>query len=210
MKIVIVSDTHGKHADLGTLEGDVLIHCGDFSFGGREEARTIEALDAWFSRARFGHILCTGGNHDFHAETAEANGRPVFRHATYLADRAIVIDGVKFYGAPWIPELSNWAHYRTDVALRAAWARIPNDTDVLITHTPPLGVLDRNSRGKACGCAALRRAVDTVRPRVHCFGHVHASAGTLKTKDTTYVNASVVNRQYEISRAAVEIEISAR
>jgi hypothetical protein len=33
MKLVIISDSHGRHEDLGTLHGDLLIHCGDSGNG---------------------------------------------------------------------------------------------------------------------------------------------------------------------------------
>lgn len=210
MKIVIISDTHGQHAELGALEGDVLIHCGDFTFGRQRQAQATDALDAWFARCNFQHILCTGGNHDFLADEAAAGGARVFRHAHYLRDQALVLDGVKFYGAPWVPELAGWAHYRTDAELLEDWARIPGDTDVLITHTPPLGILDRNSSGKACGCPYLRDAVNVLRPQLHCFGHVHASAGVMRAGDTTYVNASVVNKRYEVKRAPIEVNVVPR
>jgi Icc-related predicted phosphoesterase len=44
-------------------------------------------------------------------------------------------------------------------------------------------------------------------PRLHCFGHIHASAGTASMNGTTFINASMVNRRYEIARAPVELDI---
>jgi hypothetical protein len=63
--------------------------------------------------------------------------------------------GVKFYGAPWVPELRGQAFYKDDVDLGLAWAQIPTDLDVLNTHTPPSGVLDVSSRGLKLGCEHL-------------------------------------------------------
>jgi predicted phosphodiesterase len=65
MKVVIVSDTHNRHEDLGVLRGDVLIHCGDNGIGFERETGEVERLDDWFGRQDFQRILCIGGNHDF-------------------------------------------------------------------------------------------------------------------------------------------------
>jgi Icc-related predicted phosphoesterase len=203
MKVVMISDTHGQHGQLSGLEGDVLIHCGDFFFGPDRDPQQIVALDEWFSRQRFDQVLCTGGNHDFLVEDLQARGKQVFCHATCLADQTVEIGGYVFHGAPWVPELTGWAHYRAPGELQKAWARIPLQTDVLITHTPPSGHLDRNSRGKHCGCPLLRDAVTRIRPQLHCFGHVHASGGTLVEGGTTFVNASMVNSRYELARQPV-------
>jgi Icc-related predicted phosphoesterase len=115
--------------------------------------------------------------------------------------------GLTFYGTPWVPELEGWAFYLPPTNMRQKWDLIPESTDVLITHSPPYGVLDRNRRGKSCGCPDLLRRVLEVRPRIHCFGHIHASAGTLELNGTTFVNASVVNSQYEIARGPYVFDI---
>ena len=75
--------------------------------------------------------------------------------------------------------------------MRARWDAIPVDLDVLITHTPPRGTLDRRSSGAPIGCEQLAAALPRVRPRVHLFGHVHASGGQERTVGpTTFVNAA--------------------
>jgi hypothetical protein len=55
----------------------------------------------------------------------------------------------------------------------APWQnRIPLETDVLITHTPPRYHLDLN-----LGCAALLEEIWLVKPRLHVFGHIHSGHG---------------------------------
>ncbi len=199
MRIVIVSDTHGGHEELGSLSGDILIHCGDVEHLFRSEDRAIEKIDEWFGRQRFEHILCIGGNHDLELERrARANPQP-FRNAIYLQDAGFVHRGVRFYGAPWVPILDNHAFFADDQALVSAWSRIPDDVGVLITHTPPAGVMDVSSRGEMLGCRYLARRLEKLDPKLHCFGHVHASAGNRTIGGTTYVNASSVNSRFEIA-----------
>jgi Icc-related predicted phosphoesterase len=65
----------------------------------------------------------------------------------------------------------------------------------------------RICRGKACGCAQLRRRVFAIRPRVHCFGHVHASSGTLDCDGMTFVNASMVDSRYRITRQPYVVDL---
>lgn len=210
MKIVIISDTHGEHAKLGRLSGDVLIHCGDFALGHERQEAALYELDRWFAEQAFRHIVCVGGNHDFLVEEKKTRGEQIFRNAICLEDVSVEIDGVKFHGAPWTPELTQWAHYRPTAELQRAWEMVPEDVDVLVTHSPPRGILDRNSRGKACGCELLRQRVAAVRPQLHCFGHIHASAGVHQEGGTQFVNASMVDSQYQLVRDAVVVEIDRR
>jgi len=205
--LVIVSDTHARHEELGRLSGDVLIHCGDGCDGFRRDPGDLERLDAWFGCQRFERILCIGGNHDFPIEERVARRARVFRNATYLHDESHEFRGVRFYGSPWTPELFGWAFHLDPVGLRSKWNLIPQDTDVLITHTAPRGILDQNSSGRHCGCRELAARVKELRPRLHCFGHNHASAGTTQLAGTVYVNASVVDRRYQIARGPFEVDL---
>ncbi len=207
LRVVIISDTHDQHEELGVLHGDVLIHCGDIGNAYLRTADAVDSLDRWFGRQDFERILCIGGNHDFGLQARVGSRNPVLDNAIYLQDEEISFRGVNFYGAPWTPELANWAYYLPTDQIRTKWAAIPTHTDVLITHTPPLDVLDRNRQGKACGCAELQQRLVDLQPRVHCFGHVHASGGVLKAGRTTYVNASMVNSQYKLVRQPYEFDI---
>jgi Icc-related predicted phosphoesterase len=203
MRIVIVSDTHERHEEYGVLEGDVLLHCGD---GCESSSESADALDDWFARQRFQHVLAVGGNHD-HALLARVRaGQQVFRHAHFLLDEAIEIDGVRFYGSPWVPQLRGWAFYANDQALAAHWAKIPADIDVLITHTPPAGILDRDRGGYSYGCTQLRERLDDLSPSLHCFGHIHASGGVLDGSPTTSINASAITHHHAELRPPVVFE----
>lgn len=195
MKIVIISDTHGRHEELGNLEGDILIHCGDACLGFDAFDYELDAIDNWFSKQRFSAILCIGGNHDRPIQHRVERGIPVFKNAVYLQDKAFNYKGIKFYGTPWTPDLYGWAFYQADDKLKIIWEEIPSDTDILITHTPPWQILD-SPRYSALhlGCPHLRKRVETIRPQLHCFGHNHASYGQKEMNGTLFVNASIVSR----------------
>jgi Icc-related predicted phosphoesterase len=126
----------------------------------------------------------------------------------WLLDDAYVHRGLKFYGAPWLPHLQGWAFYLSSEGLHKKWSMIPDDTDVLITHTPPFGILDQpRSRKVNCGCAHLLERVREVKPQLHLFGHNHASAGMETEGATTFVNASVVDSSLEVVRSAVILDV---
>jgi predicted phosphodiesterase len=83
VKIVVVSDTHGKHSELGVLAGDFLIHCGDGLLGFEDNPNGVAELDAWFGQQRFERILCIGGNHDFALQELAARPGSPLRNAEY-------------------------------------------------------------------------------------------------------------------------------
>ena len=193
MRIVIVSDTHCLHEQLGVLSGDVLIHCGDFCDGFHPNDSDVDAMDEWFGRQEFELIVAIGGNHDIAAQDREEHGEDVFENVVYLTDDSIEVGGLNFYGAPWIPRLQGWGYYKSDPELREKWELIPDDTDVLITHTPPFGILDKPRTTDSQGCPHLRHRVDALAQlKLHCFGHIHASYGVQDVSpELTFCNAAL-------------------
>lgn len=83
-------------------------------------------------------------------------------------------------------------------ACRAIWDRIPDDTDVLVTHGPPLGYGDLCRSGVRAGCYDLLRAVkERVRPAFHVFGHIHEGYGATTDDTTVFVNAATCSLRYK-------------
>jgi Icc-related predicted phosphoesterase len=113
--------------------------------------------------------------------------------------------GLKVWGSPWQPRFFDWA-FNLDRGpdLAAKWALVPDDTDILITHGPPVGILDRTFRGTETGCADLLARVKVVKPRLHLFGHIHEAAGVVETPDTLFVNASIGTERFT-GRGAVVV-----
>ena len=73
------------------------------------------------------------------------------------------------------------------------YARIPDDVSILMSHGPPYQIYDKVLRGgKHVGCTALAARTKEIRPRLHCWGHIHEDRGAkydAKT-GTVYVNAA--------------------
>lgn len=116
----------------------------------------------------------------------------------------------KVYGSPWSPEFENWAWNYTPPEARSIYQNMPQDVDVLITHTPPhgLGGLDRIHNGTPVGCEELTRRLTAeredggIRPLIHVFGHIHEARGVhllerKEERETVLVNAALVEYDQE-------------
>lgn len=195
-RIVLLSDTHNCHDEIAVPDGDVLIHAGDATNRGTVEE--VAAFAGWFNGLPHKHKIFVAGNHDWLFEDATAETVKYFLpDAFYLLDSPVEINGLKFYGAPWQPWFFDWAfQFRNPVELAAKWALIPADTDVLITHGPPHGILDENPSGWNCGCPDLRETVLRIQPKAHIFGHIHYSYGTAERFGVRFFNASVCDEDY--------------
>jgi Calcineurin-like phosphoesterase superfamily domain len=207
--VTLISDTHCKHQQIDLPSGDLLIHCGDM-FDLFSNTTSLSELDEWFGQQKFGCILCTGGNHDRVLEPVLAAQRQPFKNAYFLMDDIVEFRGLKIYGTPWVPDLPTHAFSKRGQALAAAWARIPSGIDVLVTHTPPKGILDTSSRGRSLGCQALANEMTRISPQVHCFGHVHASAGQHRIGETLFVNASSIESGMGRMRAPRTLSLKSR
>ena len=184
--ILHISDTHGLHRRLGELPAaDVVVHSGDFTMAG-SEAEAIDFLN-WFCDLPHPHKIFICGNHDECLYGAKIDGLDDNVH--YLCNSGIEIDGVKFYGVPMfmadcISERQN-RHY----------AAIQSDTDVLVTHTPPYGILDFDDNIHYGSEDLLQRVVE-VSPRLHLFGHIHRQHGTTDNGITRFSNGAIMNDDY--------------
>ncbi|XP_023349871.1 metallophosphoesterase domain-containing protein 1 [Eurytemora carolleeae] len=117
---------------------------------------------------------------------------------TYLEDSGIVLYGLNIYGTPWQPEFGNWAFnlVRGEQCLQK-WNQIPENTDILITHSPPVGFGDLCSTGIRAGCVDLLNTVQLrVKPKYHVYGHIHEGYGIRSDGQVVYVNASTCDINY--------------
>ncbi|XKL69228.1 hypothetical protein PGB90_006997 [Kerria lacca] len=116
----------------------------------------------------------------------------------YLEDTFVKIYGIKIYGTPWQPEFCKWAFNlpRGQECLEK-WNLIPDDIDILVTHTPPLGFGDLCCTGVRAGCTELLTTVQKrVMPKYHIFGHVHEGYGVFSDGKIIFINASTCNINY--------------
>lgn len=199
MQITTISDTHGLHHLLKLPGGDLLIHAGDVcNRGTQQEAANF--ID-WFEKQPYTYKIFIAGNHDFFFEnfTQQEIQDILPKNIYYLNDSGIEIDGINIWGSPITPEFHNWAFNRKrGEEINNHWQLIPNNTDILITHGPAFGVLDKIFHNLNVGCEDLLKVVDNIQPKYHIFGHIHESYSYLNKKGTTYINTSSLDLFYTI------------
>lgn len=193
MTILHISDTHGKHVGLGDMPvADVLVHSGDFTLNGSDE----EALDflEWFCDLPYKHKIFVAGNHDGCMADASLEGLPENVH--YLNNSGVTIDGVSFYGVPMLAEVVDG-----EIRHLERYDLIDENVDVLVTHCPPMGILD-NTDGKVLyGSPLLLERLTAITPKMNLFGHVHDAYGMVEWKGMTFCNAAVTDSGYKLRYA---------
>ena len=217
MIIDCIADLHGHYPKLEG--GDLLIVAGDLSahdHGGEH----FEFL-MWLKDQKYIRKIFIAGNHD-NQWIDYVPHAPTFKHGMeYLCDSGTEFEGLKIWGSPWtltFPGINPHctAFTGTEAELEAKFALIPDDTDILITHGPPYGIMDAVHREVFCGerdeCVgseSLLGKVFRIRPKLHVFGHIHEGYGrynhtpregsseNLGITPVTFVNCSHVNERYK-------------
>ncbi len=207
MKIVAISDTHNCHNKMEVPDGDILIHAGDVSSQGKQSQ--VEDFLQWFSNQPHPHKIFIAGNHDFFFERMPENyiQSLIPPNVTYLNDSGITIEDIKIWGSPVQPWFYDWAFNRqrgSDILKH--WDLIPEDTDILITHGPVSGILDKTVDGEHAGCVDLLNTVRRIRPKYFICGHIHEAYGRVEKIGTTYINASVLDVQYQLVNKPIVFE----
>lgn len=207
MRFVAISDTHGKH-QFELPEGDVILHAGDVSSRGLK-AEVQRFLD-WFAGLDYRYKIFIAGNHDFFfEEAAQAEIEAMIPEGLiYLNDSGVEIEGIKIWGSPIQPWFYDWAFNRQrGPDIQKHWALIPDDSDIVITHGPVFGILDRTASGQVVGCEDLLPVIQRIAPKVHLCGHIHEAYGTRQVGDTLFVNASILDLRYTIAHDPVVFDL---
>jgi Icc-related predicted phosphoesterase len=208
MKIWHISDTHGYHDLLTIPDGiDLVIHSGDCSnprdpYNNEPEVREFIH---WYKSLPIKHKIYVAGNHDTSIEKNLVTRKDFADYnIIYLENEYVTIDGIKIFGSPHTPNFGNWAFMKDRVKLERFWRlAIHEPCDIIITHGPPKGCLDksfdRNNNMESCGDKSLLNLVLEMQPAYVLFGHIHnckdiINAGILKLSacDTWFSNGSVV------------------
>jgi calcineurin-like phosphoesterase family protein len=183
--------------------------------------REIKDFCKWFNGIEgYTHKIFIAGNHDWGfinhidkvTETLEK-----YDGITYLQDDLYLVgqdetdynDMIKIYGSPWQPEFYNWAFNlpRNGWELGQKWSDVPVDTDILITHGPAYGFVDKViGRPENLGCELLAERIKTIKPKIHVCGHIHSGRGIIFNDGTLYINASVLDEQYNYTKKPFTID----
>lgn len=213
MKFAVISDTHGQHDKVIIPDVDCLIHCGDISSMGTF-SQVSDFMD-WLLKVDVQTKIFVAGNHDFLLENDPNFGKLFLSPLTsvgiiYLNDSSIEFNGIKIHGSPMSPRFGNWAFMAERWNIKKHWDKIPNDTEILITHSPPQAIFDETVDGVNAGCEELSLAINRIKPKYHLFGHIHEGRGRVKLKNTEFINASCVDENYNFKHQPYEFEIETK
>jgi len=199
LKIDLLSDTHSQHDRIITKGGDILIHAGDISYRGT--IKEVMPFLEWFEAQKYTHKILVAGNHDWLFEqTPEVCREECERRGIILLnDSGTEVEGIKIWGSPVQPEFCAWAFNRErGEKIKRHWDLIPNDTELLITHGPPMNILDKTFHNEYVGCQDLWYKILETQVKLHVFGHIHEGRGHQYFMDRLFVNASAVDGRYRI------------
>ena len=133
------------------------------------------------------------------------NLRGKYNKLVYLCDSSFEYEGKRFYGTPWIADLSRWAFYLDNDSLMEKYKNIPKKCDVIITHMPPkiegLGEVIQGgcfNTGENYGSQELAEVLKTKDFKYALCGHVHSGQHLPVDLDgKKLVNVSLKNEDYK-------------
>lgn len=203
MIIDCISDLHGNLPQLPG--GDVLIVAGDAIWDHTNSSEEMEFL-SWLQYQKYSKKIFIAGNHDRWLMGVRPNNFDQW-DVTYLMDSGTEYEGIKFWGSPWTIPYGDWFFMATEEELEGIFDKIPSDTDILITHSPPYGILDQNIYQTHCGSYSLLAKIQQIKPKFHVFGHIHEAHGQKKIKDnpTTFINCAHMDQFYMSKNEPVRI-----
>lgn len=205
------SDTHGNHRLINVpVDIDIAVFSGDagtYRNSAMNEPIVKDFID-WYSELPIDTKIYVAGNHDSSIEQRLVTADNFKEKGIiYLENEALTIcqKGIEinFWGSPFTPSFGQWSFMKSRSKLHKIWSLIPNNTDILITHGPPKGILDLAPKYggelEMCGCANLRKKVEEIEPDFHFFGHIHdnvaqqynnAGVKRIANLETIFSNAS--------------------
>jgi Icc-related predicted phosphoesterase len=134
--------------------------------------------------------------------------RDAISNAVLLIDEGVEIGGLRIWGSPVTPLYGGAFGISENEERKRHWAKIPEATDILITHGPAYGVLDTAPGSQQNeGCRELLERVHRVRPRLHVFGHIHRAYGVLRTKHTLFVNAALFGEAGDLDKPPIVLDL---
>ena len=237
MKFGILSDIHGDmpikkdRKELATC--DIVCLCGDvFEGTSMDDFANWQIVEWMKSLTDTGkRVIMTPGNHDImlYKGWLKKNNLPIDEYCRHiwkaypltteelkekcrcevLIDEGTEVEGIKIYSTPWCPLFYNWSFMKDEKELFEIFSKIPSDTNVLLTHTPPkkdskdwdIDVSDYD-RNVHCGSDSLYKAIDErlTGAGIYC-GHIHSGSHKQGSffipNDNFVVNVSYVNENYK-------------
>ncbi len=190
MKLLLFSDLHNDfHAASKLVElsnaVDVVVGAGDFCVARQGLGKIIAPLSAITKPT-----VVVPGNSESVEELLQACRS--WKTARVLHGSRTTIAEISFFGIGGgipITPFGSWSYDFTEDEAYDLLRECPAG-GVLISHSPPAGVLDLSSDGRRLGSQAVRETILIESPDLVVCGHIHGSAGQIdRIGETTVINA---------------------
>jgi Icc-related predicted phosphoesterase len=209
MKMVNFSDTHSKHSGIDIPDGDILVITGDVIGHDDHAYWQLKDFSDFVSFLPHKYKLFVPGNHDSTFSLYPESARAMLSYCKVLINEGCTIEGINFWGTPIQPFFNDWYFNEKSEEKRYEYFKmIPEDCNVLLTHCPPFGILDKGFKGEHAGDKMLLKRIKELKNLKYVvFGHLHNSYGTQEIDGIKFVNCSLLNEKYQLVNKPVVIEI---
>lgn len=228
MKFFCTSDLHGKLDGLDPTGSDLVIIAGDFAKMKGWSKWNIYDMKKWIENKfipftqRFNiPFVVVPGNHDLIFDSYRTLNISDISYSIawpenvhLLIDKQVEVDGLKIYGTPWVPIISySWAFEAEHSKLQEKFSEIPENLDILVTHSPPklpnekVDFSIQTNKGPF-GSSELAQAIFEKQPRHVFCGHIHTGDHDLvEFNGTKIYNVSRLDENYDISYDPLILEV---
>lgn len=233
LKVVCFSDTHTTHDKIVVPECDLLLFGGDYSnWGDQEDGMWF--MDWFNSQTQATEKVFINGNHEVRIDPNKRlglhpqwfiNALERYDNIHYLEHSSIELFGLKIFGSPYTPDFfpEYWGYnVPRGEKIKAKWAEIPDDTNILISHGPMKGYRDfvkgsglelesKYPTGNV-GCYDLFERVQKLEKlKLMLVGHIHNNMGVddvvMGDRTFKYVNGAMVNDRNHLKHQPLVITL---
>ncbi|GCC10551.1 phosphodiesterase [archaeon] len=201
MRLLCISDIHGRYKNIKKIESelreaDIVILAGDITnFGDRGKTmKIIREFMKYNSK-----ILAVHGNCDLSSVNDALKELKVWLHG-----RSAVINGTGFFGlggsniTPFATP-QEYSEEKLSGIVEKAYNSLGNtEKKILISHTPPYGILDGTGSGTRAGSKALRNFIRDADMELVICGHVHEAKGIEKWQGKLIINPGPIHMGYAV------------
>lgn len=203
-----MADTHNFKPELPG--GDLLLIAGDCTMRGSKHE--VKAFVSWLETLKYDKIIYIAGNHDVAIDTYFSKDPRI----EYLMHSSTEFNGWRIHGMPFCgffegmnPAVAAFTVSETSMA--AFCEEIPHDTEILLIHGPPLGILD-SIEEEQVGSQALYNALMDRKALPHLkyviFGHIHENGECVDyVNDIAFVNCAQVDENYDLVYKPITMEL---
>jgi Icc-related predicted phosphoesterase len=190
MKLLVFSDLHNDFRTASKLVElsntvDVVVAAGDFCVARQGLDEIIAPLSAITKPT-----VLVPGNSESDEELLQACRS--WKSARVLHGRGETIAQTPFFGIGGGIPITPFGSWSYDFSEDEAYDLLRDCPagGVLVSHSPPAGLLDVSSDGRSLGSQAVRETILLKKPNLVVCGHIHASAGQIdRIGETTVINA---------------------